>query len=312
MVHQKYPELSGPPGVPLMQIAPIVAGALIGGGLGLIGNYLGGQQQREAVDSANAANREMNAANNAQNERLQREFAQNGIRWRVEDAKAAGLHPLAALGAAGASGPVMTAGQDIPNTASGEMMSRMGETMGQNVSRAVSSTSTAEEQQIQKLQIANAQLELEGKALDNQYRLAQLNQLSKGPAFPGSDNFMPGQGNSGLVKVNPAERSTSAPGRPAQEAGWVPDVGYARTDTGLTPVPSQNVKERIEDQIVPETMWALRNQLAPNFTDSSAPPKSMLPKGATHWQWSYSKQEWQPRSGQEKSFKQWWKEKGGW
>lgn len=29
----------------------------------------------------------------------QREFAQHGIRWRVEDAKAAGLHPLAALGA---------------------------------------------------------------------------------------------------------------------------------------------------------------------------------------------------------------------
>lgn len=31
--------------------------------------------------------------------RLQREFAQKGIQWRVEDAKAAGLHPLAALGA---------------------------------------------------------------------------------------------------------------------------------------------------------------------------------------------------------------------
>lgn len=29
---------------------------------------------------------------------LQREFAQHGIRWRVEDARAAGLHPLAALG----------------------------------------------------------------------------------------------------------------------------------------------------------------------------------------------------------------------
>lgn len=29
----------------------------------------------------------------------QREFAQNGIQWRVADAKAAGIHPLAALGA---------------------------------------------------------------------------------------------------------------------------------------------------------------------------------------------------------------------
>lgn len=32
----------------------------------------------------------------------QREFAQHGIRWRVADAKAAGIHPLAALGSPGA------------------------------------------------------------------------------------------------------------------------------------------------------------------------------------------------------------------
>lgn len=34
---------------------------------------------------------------------LQREFAQHGIRWRVEDAKAAGVHPMYALGAGGAA-----------------------------------------------------------------------------------------------------------------------------------------------------------------------------------------------------------------
>lgn len=33
-----------------------------------------------------------------QNMAMQKEFAQMGVRWRVEDAKAAGLHPLAALG----------------------------------------------------------------------------------------------------------------------------------------------------------------------------------------------------------------------
>lgn len=35
---------------------------------------------------------------NRRNEALQREFAQNGVRWRVADARAAGIHPLAALG----------------------------------------------------------------------------------------------------------------------------------------------------------------------------------------------------------------------
>ena len=53
-------------------------GGLVSGGLGLIGGILG---NRAAKDMA-----EDNVA-------YQREFAQNGIRWRAEDARAAGLHP---------------------------------------------------------------------------------------------------------------------------------------------------------------------------------------------------------------------------
>jgi uncharacterized protein YnzC (UPF0291/DUF896 family) len=41
------------------------------------------------------AQRDTNAANVA----MQKEFAQKGIQWKVNDAKAAGVHPLAALGA---------------------------------------------------------------------------------------------------------------------------------------------------------------------------------------------------------------------
>jgi len=40
---------------------------------------------------------------NKDNEAAQREFAQQGLRWKVEDAKAAGLHPLYALGGSGAA-----------------------------------------------------------------------------------------------------------------------------------------------------------------------------------------------------------------
>jgi len=53
------------------------AGAIAGG---LIGNLFNQEQGKR-------------------NENLQREFAQNGIRWKVADAKAAGIHPLYALGA---------------------------------------------------------------------------------------------------------------------------------------------------------------------------------------------------------------------
>ena len=37
--------------------------------------------------------------NFGRNEAMQKEFAQHGVRWRVEDAKAAGIHPLYAMGA---------------------------------------------------------------------------------------------------------------------------------------------------------------------------------------------------------------------
>lgn len=47
------------------------------------------------------------------NEQLQREFAQHGIAWRVEDARQAGVHPMYALGGGGAAfspNPVIMSG----------------------------------------------------------------------------------------------------------------------------------------------------------------------------------------------------------
>lgn len=236
--------------------------------------------------------RDLNREQFERNIALQREFAQNGIRWKVEDARRAGLHPLAAIGASGASySPVGVVGADTPMNAI-ESAARM----GQNISRAVSATSTEQEKEMQALQLASARLDVEGKAIDNQIRashLATTRQAGGNPPMAGSTNFIPGQGNSGVMRVKPGERTASQPGRLAQEAGWVPDVGFARTDTGLTPVPSKDVKERIEDQLIPELMWAVRNQLAPNF-GLGTPPRSQLPRGASRWKWNYLKQEWQP------------------
>jgi len=72
-----------------------------------------------------------------QNINLQREFAQNGIRWRVEDAKAAGIHPLFALGGGGAAfapNPVVV----------GDTGAAWG-TAGQNVARALGAGMTSQE-----------------------------------------------------------------------------------------------------------------------------------------------------------------------
>lgn len=63
-------------------------GSLIGG----ITSYNEGIKNRNAIAKANA-----------QNIAYQREFAKNGIQWRVQDARNAGINPMYALGAQGAS-----------------------------------------------------------------------------------------------------------------------------------------------------------------------------------------------------------------
>lgn len=257
----------------------------IGGSVGaaapeLLGGWLG----------ADAARKEGNT-----NRAEQREYATNSIRWRVKDAQAAGIHPLYAMGATGASfQPVSTGAPEILAN------------MGQNVGRAIQSKMSQED----RTHVAEMNM-LQREHLKKQNALldAQTTSIMKSslpPAMPGgSDNFMPGQGESGSMQVKPSSRTRSAKGAPEQQQGWIPDVGWARTKTGLTPVPSSDIKERIEDQFIPETMWAVRNQIMPNVSKNSPPPKEMLPKGADKWEWSYLKQEWQPKSWKE-DFKKWW------
>lgn len=266
-------------------------------GAGMLGGVAGTILDYKAAEKDRIAQKDQAALNIA----MQKEFAQHGLRWKVEDAKAAGISPLYALGAQGASFSPISVGD--PGGGDGYRAVGQGlRNMGQDISRAVSATKTSVEKERDALTIAGAKAEVEGKHLDNQIKAKQLQNLSvAAPSFPGGDqsNFIPGQGNSNVL-VKPAERTSSQKGRLAQEAGWTPDVAYARTDTGLVPVPSKDVKERIEDQFIPETMWAIRNQFTPNWSDASAPAKSQLPKGATHWKWSYTDQEWQPGYGEKK------------
>lgn len=251
--------------------------ALIGAGVGAGGNIIAGKMENDA-----------NARLNSQNLAAQKEFAQYGIRWRVADAEKAGLHPLAALGAQTSS--------FAPSIVGDTGMSDAVRNSGQDISRAISATRTADERMMAQLNLANARADLDGKEIDNQIRKAQLNKMvSVGPPFPGGDNFVPGQGNSGLVVDRPLQRTVSAPGRPAQEAGWRPDVAYARTDTGLTPVVPESLSESLEDDIVGKLLWRFRNQVMPNFGPAGAPPKHMLPRGYDRWEWSATGQEYRPR-----------------
>lgn len=99
-------------------------GSLIGSTLSAVGSYINGKRSQDTA-------REQMA--------MQREFAQNGIRWRVTDAKEAGIHPLAALGAQTVSYSPVAVGDDGLGSALQQM--------GQGISRAVEAKQLQEERE---------------------------------------------------------------------------------------------------------------------------------------------------------------------
>lgn len=253
-------------------------GSIIGAIGSLAGGLLGGKSQEKAADS--------NAA-------LQREFAQQGVRWKVEDAKAAGIHPLYALGANTiAASPSYVGGSDygIGNAMAG---------IGQDISRSIDAKRTQRERDEARLQsIIQADLTNENMGLQNDLlraQIAKIQQPAHPPAMPTAEGYtIDGQGNSRITTV-PLERTASAPGIPAIESGAINDVGYAHTvGGGLAPVPSNDVKQRIEDTLIPEMHWNMRNLVMPYFGGGQPPPQSALPAGYSKWYWDHPTGEWRP------------------
>lgn len=92
---------------------------------------------------------------------LQKEFAKKGIQWKVADAKKAGVHPLAALGAnTVAYSPVSVGTPDFSS-------------VGQDIGRAIDAGSTANQRaaslqtRIMEAQLRGLELDNAGKAIQN-------------------------------------------------------------------------------------------------------------------------------------------------
>lgn len=131
----------------------ILGGAGISAGAGLIGSAINGIMAGQSFDFQ----REMWD----KNYNAQKEFAQNSMQWRVADARAAGLHPLAALGQMGSSytpTSVYDNGPDV-GSAVANAGSALGSAMGQ-------------------IGLLNAEAELESKRLDNATKLMELQNKS--------------------------------------------------------------------------------------------------------------------------------------
>lgn len=142
-----------------------------------------------------------------QNIAQQKEFAQSGIQWRVEDAKKAGIHPLYALGA------------QTHSFAPNPVFDSMGPALasaGQDIGRAVSATQShqgradAYTTAVQDLSLTR--MGLENELLSSQ--IAKINQAGVPPAMsgPGDSGIIPGQGDVSFVLPSGSGSTRRGPG----------------------------------------------------------------------------------------------------
>lgn len=267
-----------------------IVGPAIGGALGLVGN--------SATNAANAA-----AAQ--QNYEAQKEFAQYGIRWKVADAKAAGIHPLAALGA-------MTSGYTPSQTMfTSPDYSFVGE-MGQNIGRAVDAKRTQEERAKQQVfQDQMAATQLQGQQLDNEYkrtlidsekqdmvmrlaRSAEMAARTQGqvPAMPslGKNGGLSGQAQyaTGETKKDVSGVPTSVRGNASVQAGVPPDVRfYQGRDGTRVPLPTENAADAMDASFLSGIEWSVRNKLLPTLSNYLPFIKDSNRKPGEYYDWLY-------------------------
>lgn len=262
-------------------------------GAGLVGKLFGDNDF--AQRQANSINIEM-----------QREFALNGLGWRVDDAKRNGIHPLAALGAApGASfSPIPIpggGGSDFDFSGTRQAL----RDMGQNTTRAEAATQTVEQRELGNLAIERARRE--NQLLDAQIAATWASFLGQPgtPPMPGplsstvgapASSSGPFRSPAGLVKPKPSESVSAMPGDVGLEAAATPAL--KRFDV------SPNVRIDLPGQQMAESLESLGPLASPAFgvlsaaraadhvwNGSGKPSDKLLPAGY-RWQWSKLRQAW--------------------
>jgi len=177
----------------------------------------------------------------------QRKYAEHGVRWKVVDAKKAGLHPLAALGAQTMS---YAPSRVFSNSQSGDII---GQGLG-NIARRFGKDEDQTAKALKELQIDNMVLENEGLRLRN----VGMNQNNIDRASPNR-----GTGDA-LIKEQPVKTERGAPGDSGLKAGAQSGVQIHRMKGGRLKIAnSQELGEILESQniigdaqdIVAEAKW---------------------------------------------------------
>lgn len=246
---------------------------LIGGALGGLGSFFGSQQNAQAQEQINS-----------QNIAEQEAFAKNGIQWKVADAKAAGINPLAALGASTSSFSNVVAPQ--PGAGLGAA--------GQSIGRAIASTQSEDDRAYSD---ATRSLDLQARQLQNDLLASQIrasdarlvNQPGNGPptptpaqtfagGIPDTHMVVPGTTGQDSVRIEP-DKVTQGAGNVT--AGLHPEVSLSRApggEAGFYPYPSHDMSVAMFNPWS-QTAWSYRNMLAPMWDDSVRPPGMTSDKG---------------------------------
>jgi len=211
----------------------------------------------------------LSADSASSNRYMQREFAQKGIQWKVADAKAAGIHPLYALGAQTHSFSPVHAG---------DLSGALGDA-GQQVGRAIDAGLNRGERQQQQAQLLEDrnrsrrmdELRIQEQEIKNMLLTTELMGMQRrqenqppvpSPVGDGSGTFtlLPGQNSPRLkpdqVRLKPAEIISHQSTAPHVEAGTHPALSeFRRADGSTIMLPSEKAAEAMES--MPLAGWLL-------------------------------------------------------
>lgn len=192
--------------------------------LGVVGGILGNNQAQSNYDQQMGFAREQFE--------YQKMLHQNQLQWRVEDAKKAGLHPMAALGLSSMQFSPVSG----PSSASADY-SWIGD-LGQNLDYAATKGKT-NVQQAQAFALAqkSGEVQIEGQELDNEFKRLQIMSLvsrltQTGPAAPEVNTNNP---------IN--EPDSPFTDKPIVRDGWLLDEKGRK----ISVIPSEAMKGRTED-----------------------------------------------------------------
>lgn len=242
------------------------AGAAAGGALGgALDGAQGQRDQRQAISrSEQFAKYQFD-----KNAELQKEFAQHGIRWKVADAKAAGLHPLYAVGASTSSAMPITVGSPDYSTSRSDYgtdsLANFFSQSGQQNSRSALSDEQKLEQQLRIAELSSRVKKDDAIAayyasLAGTERQKQM--WGSAPSQTGSPT--------GAIQFKPDEVVSADPQNPSLVAGKHPTMTRYNIGGGNVELPysSEGPAESLENpalfpfiagynamRLVPERVW---------------------------------------------------------